>query len=58
MPPTPDRGSALSAAELNEQIRALLAQAGGVLTTEQKQEYGDLVARWATAIRDEVTEAA
>jgi hypothetical protein len=59
MPPTPDRpGSALSAAELNEQIRALLAQADGVLTTEQKQEYDDLVAEWAAAIRDEVTEAA
>lgn len=59
MPPDDlDRGSARSAAELNEQIRALLAQAGGVLSAEQKQAYDDLVTRWAAAMRAEVTEAA
>ncbi len=58
MPPTLDRGSARSAAELNEQIRELLAQAGGVLSAEQKRAYEDLVTRWAAAMRDEVTEAA
>ncbi len=58
MPPDLDRGSVRSAAELNEQIRALWISAGGVLTAEQKQEYDDLVARWAAAVRGEVTEAA
>jgi hypothetical protein len=58
MSPTPDRGSVRSAAELNEQIRALWLRADGVLTAEQKQEYDGLVAEWAAAMRDEVTEAA
>lgn len=58
MPPTPDRGSVRSAAALNEEIRALLARAGGTLTAEQKQAYDGLVAEWAAAVRDEVTEAA
>ena len=59
MPPTPDRpGSARSAAALNEEIRALLAQADGVLSAEQKRAYEDLVTRWAEAMRDEVVEAA
>lgn len=58
MPPTPDPGSARSAAELNEQIRALWISAGGVLTGEQRQEYEALVAEWAAAVRGEVTEAA
>ena len=57
-PNTPSCGSARSAAELNEQIRALLAQSGGVLSAEQKRAYDDLVTRWAAAIRAEVTEAA
>lgn len=58
MPPTPDRGSVRSAAALNEEIRALLARAGGTLTAEQSREYDGLVAEWAAAVRDEVTEAA
>lgn len=58
MPPTPGPGSARSAAELNEQIRALWISAGGTLTAEQKQLYDDLVAEWAAAVRGEVTEAA
>lgn len=51
-------GSARSATELNEQIRALWISAGGVLTGEQRQEYEALVAEWAEAVRGEVTEAA
>ena len=58
MPPTSSPGPALSAAELNEQIRALLAQVGGALSAEQKQAYDGLVAEWAAAMRAEVTEAA
>ena len=58
IPDPRSRGSARSAAELNEQIRALLAQAGGVLSAEQKRAYDGLVAEWAAAVRGEVTEAA
>lgn len=59
MPPDiPSCGSARSAAALNDQIRALLARAGGTLTVEQKREYDGLVAEWAAAVRGEVTEAA
>lgn len=58
MPPTPGPGSARSAAALNEQIRALLARAGGTLTAEQKREYDGLVAEWAAAVRAEVVKAA
>lgn len=59
MPPnTPSRGSARSAAALNEQIRALWISAGGVLTDGQRREYEGLVAEWAEAKRGEVAEAA
>lgn len=58
MSPTPDPGSVRSAAALNEQIRALLARAGGTLTVEQSREYDALVAEWAAAVRGEVAEAA
>lgn len=58
MPPIPSPGSLRSAAVLNEQIRALLAEAGGTLTVEQKREYDGLVAEWAAAVRGEVAEAA
>lgn len=59
MPPnTPSCGSVRSAAALNEQIRALLAQAGGRLTDGQRREYEGLVAEWAEAVRGDVTEAA
>lgn len=58
MPPTPDPGSVRSAASVNEQIRALLTEAGGTLTVERKREYDGLVAEWAAAVRGEVAEAA
>ncbi|MFB6963180.1 MULTISPECIES: hypothetical protein [unclassified Streptomyces] len=38
-----------SAAEVNEEIRALWLRSGGILTTEQREEYQRLVMEWATA---------
>lgn len=55
------RGSARSADELNEQIRALWQQAGGrPFTAEQRAAYEQLVIAWAEAVRaeTEITEAA
>lgn len=51
-------GSARSAAELNEKIRALWRRAGGTLSAQERVEYELLVVEWATAIRGEVIEAA
>lgn len=38
-----------SAAEVNEEIRALWFRAGGTLSGEQREEYRRLVLEWATA---------
>ncbi|GGW44884.1 hypothetical protein GCM10010503_22320 [Streptomyces lucensis JCM 4490] len=54
MPP----GSVRSAAELNEQIRALWLRAGGTLSAQERAEYESLVVEWAAAIRIKVIEAA
>ncbi|MGW2638338.1 hypothetical protein [Streptomyces sp. NPDC001348] len=51
-------GSVRSAAELNEQIRALWLRAGGSLSAQEREEYELLVIEWAEAIRDGVIEAA
>jgi hypothetical protein len=51
-------GSAWSAAELNEQIRALWQRAGGTLRPEERREYEVLLVKWAAAVRAEVVEAA
>ena len=51
-------GSVRSAAELNEQIRALWLRAGGRLTAEQRREYEQLLVAWAEAFRAELVEAA
>ncbi|MFI8536887.1 hypothetical protein ACIGMX_42455 [Streptomyces aquilus] len=51
-------GSVRSAAEVNEQIRALWLRAGGSLSTQERQEYELLVVEWAAAIRGNVIEAA
>ncbi|CAM5680746.1 MULTISPECIES: hypothetical protein [Streptomyces] len=51
-------GSVRSAAELNDQIRALWRRAGGTLSAQERVEYELLVVEWATAIRGEVIEAA
>ncbi|PWI19919.1 hypothetical protein DI272_41460 [Streptomyces sp. Act143] len=51
-------GSVRSAAEVNEQIRALWLRAGGSLSTQEREEYELLVVEWAAAIRGSVIEAA
>lgn len=38
-----------SAAEVNEEIRALWQRSGGRLTREQRQQYQRLVTEWAAA---------
>ncbi|MFF4395370.1 hypothetical protein [Streptomyces sp. NPDC001480] len=51
-------GSVRSAAEVNEQIRALWLRAGGSLSVQERTEYELLVIEWAEAIRDGIIEAA
>ncbi|MGW2648778.1 hypothetical protein ACWC2T_28590 [Streptomyces sp. NPDC001393] len=57
-PDVPPSGSVRSAAELNEQIRALWLRAGGTLSAQERAEYELLVVEWAEAIRGAVIEAA
>ncbi|MEJ8668441.1 hypothetical protein AB5J55_06265 [Streptomyces sp. R11] len=51
-------GSVRSAAEVNEEIRALWLRAGGSLSAQERAEYELLVVEWAAAIRGAVIEAA
>ena len=51
-------GSVRSAAEVNEQIRALWMRAGGTLSAQERAEYELLVVEWAAAIRGDVIKAA
>jgi len=51
-------GSARSADDLNERIRALWQGAGGSLSTQERAEYELLVVEWAAAIRGDVITAA
>ncbi|MEU0114162.1 MULTISPECIES: hypothetical protein [Streptomyces] len=46
-----------SAAEVNEEIRALWLRSGGTLTGEQREEYRRLVLEWA-AVAPHSVEAA
>ncbi|MGW7406647.1 hypothetical protein ACWGI9_23460 [Streptomyces sp. NPDC054833] len=57
-PDSVTHGSVRSAAEVNEQIRALWLRAGGYLSAQDRAEYELLVVEWAEAIRDEIIEAA
>ncbi|CAM5459101.1 putative protein OS=Streptomyces alboniger OX=132473 GN=CP975_04735 PE=4 SV=1 [Streptomyces alboniger] len=57
-PDTLTPGSVRSAAELNEQIRALWMRAGGTLSPQERAEYELLVVEWAAAIRGEIVQAA
>ena len=57
-PDLPPPGSVRSAAEVNEQIRALWLRAGGSLSAQEREEYEMLVVEWAAAIRGRVVEAA
>ncbi|EPJ37635.1 hypothetical protein STAFG_5313 [Streptomyces afghaniensis 772] len=47
-----------SAAEVNEEIRALWRRTGGTLSPEERAEYELLVVEWAAAIRGAVVKAA
>ncbi|MFE4050370.1 hypothetical protein [Streptomyces sp. YIM B13518] len=51
-------GSVRSAAEVNEQIRALWLRAGGSLSAQEREQYELLVVEWAAAIRGRVVTAA
>ncbi|MEU3840271.1 hypothetical protein AB0E88_09590 [Streptomyces sp. NPDC028635] len=51
-------GSVRSAAEVNEEIRALWLRAGGSLSAQEREEYELLVVQWAAAVRSAVVEAA
>jgi hypothetical protein len=51
-------GSARSAEDLNERIRALWLRAGGSLSAQERAEYELLVVEWAAAMRSKVIEAA
>ncbi|MEU0056232.1 hypothetical protein [Streptomyces sp. NPDC006334] len=52
------RGSVRSAAEVNEQIRALWQRTGGSLSAQDRSEYELLVVEWAVAVRGDVVRAA
>ena len=51
-------GSVRSAAEVNDEIRALWQRTGGTLSAEERAEYELLVVEWAAAIRGGVVKAA
>jgi len=51
-------GSARSADDVNERIRALWLRAGGTLSAQERAEYELLVVEWAEAMRGEIVEAA
>ncbi|MEU9336308.1 hypothetical protein AB0D49_24515 [Streptomyces sp. NPDC048290] len=57
-PDSKARRFARSAAEVNEQIRALWLRAGGSLSTQERAEYELLVVEWAAAMRGDIVEAA
>ncbi|MFJ8792016.1 hypothetical protein [Streptomyces sp. NPDC102462] len=50
MSTTVEAASERSAAEVNEQIRALWLRSGGTLSVEQREEYQRLVLEWAAAV--------
>jgi hypothetical protein len=43
---------------VNEDIRALWARSGGVLSPAGRREYARLLVEWAAAVRADVVEAA
>ncbi len=50
MSTTVEPSSERSAAEVNEEIRALWLRSGGTLSVEQREEYQRLVQEWASAL--------
>ncbi|MFF0140488.1 hypothetical protein ACFYRN_28990 [Streptomyces sp. NPDC005227] len=57
-PETDDPGSARSADQINDDIRALWARARGSLTPQERQQYEQLLAEWADAVKAAFVEAA
>ncbi|MDN0197810.1 hypothetical protein [Streptomyces sp. S.PNR 29] len=57
MSTTVEPSSERSAAEVNEEIRALWLRSGGTLSVEQREEYQRLVLEWAAALPQPVTAA-
>ncbi|MGQ4733290.1 hypothetical protein ACUN3E_37245 [Streptomyces sp. Ju416(a)] len=55
-PPSSPR-AARPLAVVNEEIRALLS-AGGLVSTEGRCRYQELLVEWAAAVRGDVTKAA
>jgi len=45
-------------ADINDDIRALWARAGGVLTPGQREEYGRLLGEYAAAVAARIVKAA
>lgn len=59
MSPDPQHpGSVRSVADINDDIRALWAKAGGTLTHEQRAEYGRLLGEYAAAVAARMIKAA
>ncbi|GHF40098.1 hypothetical protein GCM10018783_05860 [Streptomyces griseosporeus] len=58
MSTTVEPASERSAAEVNEEIRALWLRSGGTLTGEQREEYQRLVLEWAAAAQRRPVNAA
>ncbi|GAA3207809.1 hypothetical protein MTQ10_27980 [Streptomyces sp. XM83C] len=58
MSTTVEPASERSAAEVNEEIRALWLRSGGTLTGEQREEYQRLVLEWAAAAQRRPARAA
>lgn len=52
MSTTLEPSSERSAAEVNEEIRALWLRSGGTLSGEQRAEYQRLVQEWAEALQE------
>ncbi|MEU0446742.1 hypothetical protein [Streptomyces tendae] len=57
MSTTVEPSSERSAAEVNEEIRALWLRSGGTLSVEQRAEYQRLVLEWANAAPESVNAA-
>ncbi|MFD3924540.1 hypothetical protein [Streptomyces sp. NPDC058614] len=58
MSTTPEPASERSAAEVNEEIRALWFRTGGTLSMDERREYQRLVLEWAEAAPHSPTRAA
>ncbi|MDT3727734.1 hypothetical protein ROS62_23790 [Streptomyces sp. DSM 41972] len=58
MSTTVEASSERSAAEVNEEIRALWLRSGGTLSVEQREEYQRLVQEWASVLPQAAAEAA